>query len=420
MGQRLGLRREEAGAVAAAFLYFFVLLGGYYVLRPIRDAMAVEAGAGRLDELFGWVFGSMLALVPAWSWLVARVPRRRVIPVAYEICTAMLVGFACWWAAGGPKTTIAQVFFVWLSVYNVFVVSVFWAFMADVWREEQARRLYGLIAAGGSAGAIAGPAVVAHFATRVGIAVLLLLAAALLQVAVLCVAWLVRWARTHAAGPLGPQAERRVGGNALAGFVLAVRNPYLAAVALVIILYSLGSTVLYIEQTRIVRQALPDTESRVALFSQVDLTVNALTTAIEVLGTGWVMSRLGLAAALLVLPALTAAGLGLYGAFSTLAVLIVVGVSRRVAHFALERPAREALFTVVGPEEKYKSKSFLDTVVYRGADWLASKSHAAISALGVAGSSIALGFAPLALVGIPLAFYLARRQKALAGQGAAS
>lgn len=413
------VRREEIGAVALSFAYFFLLLSGYYVLRPIRDAMAVEAGVGRLDELFAWTFGSMLVVVPAWSWLVARVPRRRVIPVAYEVFALMLAGFALWWIGGGDKARVAEVFFVWLSVYNVFVVSVFWAFMADVWREDQARRLYGLIAAGGSAGAIAGPAAVALFATKLGIVPLLILAAALLQVAVVCVVGLVRWARTHASGALAAHAEERVGGSAFAGFLLAARNPYLAGVALMITLYALGSTVLYVEQTRIVKDALPDAASRVALFSKVDLAINTLTTAIEVIGTGWVMSRLGLGAALVVLPALTVVGLAAYGFVPTLAVLIVVGVSRRVAHFALERPAREALFTVVGPEEKYKAKSFLDTVVYRGADWLASKSHAAVAALGVAGPMIALSFAPIALVGIPLAFYLARRQKALAAQGVA-
>ena len=417
MRHRLGLRRGEAGAVAVAFVLFFVLLAGYYVLRPIRDAMAVEAEVGRLDELFAWTFGSMLVVVPAWSWLVARVARRRLLLLAYEIFAAMLVGFASWWATDGAKPAIAQIFFVWLSVYTVFVVSVFWAFMADVWREGQARRLYGLIAAGGSAGAIAGPALVALLAKQAGIVPLLLLAAALLQVAVLCVLWLVRWARTHAAGALGVHAEERVGGNAFAGFRLAARDPYLAGIALVITLYALGSTVLYVEQTRIVKEALPDAASRVALFAKIDLVSNTLTTGIELIGTGWVMTRLGLSTALVVLPTVTAAGLAVYGLFPTLAVLIVVVISRRVVHFALERPAREALFTVVGPEEKYKAKSFLDTVAYRGADWLAAKSHAAISALGAAGASIALGFAPIALLGIPLAFYLARRQKALAEQG---
>jgi len=203
------VRREEFGAVALSFAYFFVLLSGYYVLRPIRDAMAVEAGVGRLDELFAWTFGSMLVVVPAWSWLVARVPRQRVISVAYEVFALMLAGFAAWWVGGGDKATIAEVFFVWLSVYNVFVVSVFWAFMADVWREDQARRLYGLIAAGGSAGAIAGPAAVALFAKQLGIVPLLILAAALLQVAVLCVARLVRWARTHPSGALAAHEVRQ-------------------------------------------------------------------------------------------------------------------------------------------------------------------------------------------------------------------
>lgn len=419
MALRFGIREGEAGAVAVSFLYFFVLLAGYYVLRPIRDAMAVEAGAGRLPELFAWTFGSMLVIVPAWSWLVARVPRRRVIPIAYEAFALMLAGFAAWWLAGGDKTTIAQVFFVWLSVYNVFVVSVFWAFMADLWREDQARRLYGLIAAGGSAGAIAGPAVVALFAKQVGIVPLLFLAAALLQVAVACVFVLVRWAKARSSGAIAGHVEEKVGGGAFAGFLLAAKSPYLAGIALMIALYALGSTTLYVEQTRLLKDALPDAASRAALLSKVDLTQNTLVALIEIVGTGWIMTRLGLSAALVVLPALTVGGLAVYGFFPTLGVLIVVGVARRVAHFALERPAREALFTVVSAEEKYKAKSFLDTVVYRGSDWLATKLQDFVAVFGIAGPAVALGIAPVALVGIPLAFYLARRQKALAAQGVA-
>lgn len=415
-----GVRREELGAVAAAFVYFFVLLAGYYVLRPIRDAMAVEAGVGRLPELFGWTFASMFVLVPAWSWLVARVPRQRVIPIAYEAFALMLAGFAAWWSAGGDKTTIAQVFFVWLSVYNVFVVSVFWAFMADLWREDQARRLYGLIAAGGSAGAIAGPVVVALFATKIGIVPLLIVAALLLQVAVACVFRLVGWARERSSGAIAGHVGERVGGGVFAGFRLAATSPYLAGIALMIALYALGSTTLYVEQTRLLKDALPDAASRASLLSRVDLVQNTLVALVEIVGTGWIMSRLGLSVALVVLPALTVAGLAVYGWFPTLPVLIAVGVARRVAHFALERPAREALFTVVTAEEKYKAKSFLDTVVYRGSDWLATQLQAGAAALGVAGPAIALAFAPVALVGLPLAFYLARRQKALAAQGASS
>ena len=410
-----GVRRDEWSAVAVAFLYFFALLSGYYVLRPIRDAMAVEAGVGRLGELFGWTFGSMLVLVPAWSWVVARFARGRVVLVAYEAFAVMLGMFAAVWAAGVARAALAEIFFVWLSVYNVFVVSTFWAFLADVFREDQARRLYGLVAAGGSAGAVAGPAVAALFAERVGIVPLLVIAAVLLQVCILCSLWLVRWSRSHASGPVGRRAAARIGGSPLAGFGLALRSPYLLGIAGLILLYALGSTLLYMEQTRIVKDALPDAAARVALFSKVDLGINVATVLIEIVGTGWVMTRLGLAAALVVLPALTGLGLAAYGLVPTLGVLIAAGASRRVAHFALEKPAREALFTVVGPEEKYKAKSFLDTVVYRGGDWLAGSGYTTITA-SISGPALALGFAPVALAGLPLAFFLARRQRALAAQ----
>ena len=277
-----------------------------------------------------------------------------------------------------------------------------------------AQRLFGFVAAGGSVGALVAPLVVGRVAPKLGIVPLLIAAAVLLQVGVVCVGRLVRWSRENDAGALAGHASERVGGGILAGFRLTARSPYLLGVALLITLYSLGSTILYVEQTRLVAEAIPDRGARVALFANVDLTINTLTTVIELVGTGWVMSRLGLGVALVCLPALTVVGMTVYGFFPTLAVLIVVGVARRVVYFALERPARETLFTVVTAEEKYKAKSFLDTVVYRGADWCASKLPDVAGAIGVVGPAIALAFAPVAALGLPLAFFLARRQRALA------
>jgi len=414
------VHRHEAAAVAVAFAYFFCLLSGYYLLRPIRDEMGIAAGTGRLGELFGWTFLSMLLLVPAWSALVARAPRRLIIPIAYQIFSLMLVGYALAWAAGGARPVVARVFFVWLSVYNVFVVSVFWSLMVDLFQAEQARRLFGLVAAGGSCGALAGPVVASLFAQRVGIVPLLIVAALLLQVCVGCVGWLVRWARRHGSGELASRADTRVGGGLLAGFGAIVRSPFLAGIAGIITLYALASTVLYSEQARLVPLSITDSGERVAFFSRIDLTINATTLAIELLGTGWVMTRLGLAAALVALPALTATGLVAFGLYPTLGVLVVVGVSRRIAHFALEKPAREALFTVVPAEEKYKAKSCLDTVVYRGADWVAAAGHQALLGAGLAGPAIVLGLAPIAALGLPLATRLARRHASLEAKGVRS
>ena len=414
------VHRHEVAAVAVAFAYFFCLLSGYYLLRPIRDEMGILAGTGRLGELFGWTFLSMLLLVPAWSAVVSRAPRRLVIPIAYQLFSLMLVGFALAWAAGGARPVVARVFFVWLSVYNVFVVSVFWSLMVDLFQAEQARRLFGLVAAGGSCGALAGPVVASLSAQRVGIVPLLIVAALLLQVCVGCVGWLVRWARRHGTGDLARGADTRVGGGLLAGFAAIVRSPFLAGIAALITLYALASTVLYTEQARLVPLSIPDSGERVAFFSRIDLTINATTLAIELLGTGWVMTRLGLATALLALPAITATGLVAFGLYPTLAVLVVVGVSRRIAHFALEKPAREALFTVVPAEEKYKAKSCLDTVVYRGTDWVAAAGHQALVAAGLAGPAVVLGLAPVAALGLPLAVLMARRHASLETEGVRS
>lgn len=343
--------RDEGIAAAWSFAYFFLLLSGYYVLRPIRDEMGISAGAGKLDELFTWTFLGMLVLVPAWSWVVARYPRRRIIPIAYHAFAACLVGFAAAWSSDLPEHIVAQVFFVWLSVYNVFVVSVFWSFMADVYNPEQAKRLYGVIAAGGSAGAIAGPLATALLVERLGLVPMLAIAAILLELCVVCVVALVRRSKAAGPGALSRHADEIIGGSSFAGFRLAVRSPYLLAIGGQIALYGLVSTVLYFEQARMVAAAVPDAAARTALFAKVDLAVNVLTVLVEVVATGWILSRVGLAVALVTLPVLTIFGSFALAATTTLPVLIVFGVARRVAHFAVDRPAREVLFTVVGGEE---------------------------------------------------------------------
>ena len=252
--------------------------------------MGISGGRAKLDELFTWTFVAMLLLVPAWSWIVARFPRRRIIPIAYHVFAACLVGFAAAWAYGLDRPVLSRIFFVWLSVYNVFVVSVFWSFMADVFDSGQAKRLYGFIAAGGSAGAIAGPLATALLVERLGLAPMLLLAAILLELCVLCVAALVRWSREARPGALSRHADQRIGGSAFAGFGLMVRSPYLLAIGGQIVLYAIVSTILYFEQARMVEAALPDPAARTALFAKVDLSINVLNVLIELLATGFVMT----------------------------------------------------------------------------------------------------------------------------------
>ena len=379
------LRAEphEVPALAWAFAYFFLLLASYYVLRPLRDALAVELGSEALKPLFAATFAAMLALVPLYGWLASRLPRARLLPAVYGFFTLNLLVFTL---ALNPF-----VFFVWLSVFNLFVVSVFWSFMSDIFEPRQAARLYGTIAAGGSCGAIAGP-LLAAWTPQSGF--LLVSAAALLAGTMVCIGALARWAKRHPR-PAEPSAEAALGGSILAGARAALSSPFLLAICGYLLCYTALSTALYFQQVDIVREAVPEPQSRTRLFASVDLLVNALTLVVQVLAFSRLAPLLGPAGMLAAVPLLSVAGFLWLGATPTLAALIAFGVTRRVGEFAISKPAREALFTIVPREERYKAKSFIDTVVYRGGDALAGWLFAGVSAFVAA--AVAAGWTVLAL-----------------------
>jgi ATP:ADP antiporter, AAA family len=363
------LRAEphELPALAWAFAYFFLLLSSYYMLRPVRDSLAVGLGTEALQWLFTATLAAMLALVPLFGWLCSRLPRKKLLPAVYAFFVLNLLGFAL--------ELEARVFFVWLSVFNLFVISVFWSFMSDIFDGGQAARLYGTIAAGGSCGAIAGPLLAALIPQS---KVLLVVSAALLA----------RWAAAHPrAGDPPPDAP--LGGSILAGARAALSSPFLLAICGYLLCYTALSTALYFQQVEIVRDAIPDPAERTRLFASIDFLVNGLTLAIQVLAFSRLAPILGPAGMLAVVPLLSVAGFLWLGATPTLAALIAFGVTRRVGEFAVSKPAREALFTIVPREERYKAKNFIDTVVYRGGDALAGWLFAGVSAFLAAGVSLA-------------------------------
>jgi AAA family ATP:ADP antiporter len=381
---------HELAALAWAFGYFFFLLCSYYLLRPVRDALAVGVGSQALQWLFTATFVAMLALVPVFGWLCSHFSRRTILPAVYAFFALNLLGFAI--------ELNPFVFFVWLSVFNLFVVSVFWSFMSDVFDAGQAARLYGTIAAGGSCGAIAGPLIAAAIPQS---RILLLISAFLLLATIVCVAMLARWARAHPrAGD--PPPEQPIGGSILAGARAALTSPFLLAICGYLLCYTALSTALYFQQVEIVRDAVPDPAERTRLFASVDLTVNSLTLVLQLFAFSRLAPRLGPAGMLAVVPLLSVAGFLWLGATPTLAALIAFGVTRRIGEFAISKPAREALFTVVPREERYKAKNFIDTVVYRGGDALAGWLFAGVSAFIAAAVSLAW---------TALAFYLGARMK---------
>jgi AAA family ATP:ADP antiporter len=409
---------DEVRALLWSFAYFLSLLCGYYVLRPLRDAMGIAGGVEKLHWLFTATFLAMLAAVPLFGWATSRLPRRRFLPYVYAFFIANLLAFYALLRGEGDHVYAARAFFVWTSVYNLFVVSVFWSFMADLYTNAQAKRLFGFIAAGGTIGALAGPALATALARSLGVASLLLVSAAFMAVAVVCIGRLIAWKeRRGAASPEEAAAEARpLGGSVLAAIPLLLRSPYLLGIALFMLLYTTTSTVLYFEQAEVVRDAFATARDRVAVFGAMDLAVNALTVLVQVFLTGRLVRALGLARALALLPVLLGIGFLVLGVAPVLAVIVVVQVLRRAGEYAVMRPAREMLFVVLGREEKYKAKNLLDTAVYRAGDAGSAWAYAGLRALGLGLGTIAFLAVPVAGAWAWLAHRLGRRQQALAAR----
>jgi len=414
LGRVVDVRPGEVAALAWAFAYFFTLLYGYYLLRPIREEMGIRGDVSKLAWVFTGTFVAMLAAVPLYSALVARVPRRRAVPWVYRFFALHLLIFWALVRADVAPAWVARAFFVWVSVYNLFVVSVFWSLLADLFTSAQGRRLFGFVAAGGSAGALLGSATVAWLAGRLGVAALVLVSAAFLEVSARCAAALARRAPPRDGREGRADAEdAALGGSAWAGFAAVARSRYLLGIAAQIVLFSVGSTFLYFNLARSVAAAFPDPASRAALFAKVDLAVSLAALATQSLATGRIVRRMGLGGALALVPVLSVAGFALAAAAPTFLALGAFQTARRAVHFAVERPAREVLFTVVTPAEKYKAKSFLDTFVYRGADAAAGWVHAGLAGLGLALPALSVAAVPFAAASTALALWLARRERAL-------
>ncbi|HEX4986360.1 MAG TPA: MFS transporter [Burkholderiales bacterium] len=392
------VRREEIAALLWSFAYFFCLLCSYYVLRPVRDEMGIQGGVDKLSWMFTATFIAMLAAVPLFGWASSRLSRRRLLPAVYFFFAANLLVFHGLMRSGTSPAPVAQAFFVWVSVYNLFVVSVFWSFMADLFRSDQAKRLYGFISAGGSCGALVGPLAVSLVAPQVGPANLLPVSAAMLCLCVLCISRLAAWSKRHPSERRSPpeRVEEPLGGGIFSGVTLALQSPYLIGICIYVMLGTLLGTFLYFHQANIVAVDIPSPGERTALFARIDLAVNVVTLFCQLFVVSRVIGRFGVGAALVALPVAGAFGFLAIGVFPTLAVLVVFQVIRRAAEYAISRPAREVLFTVLTREEKYKSKNFVDTVVFRGGDAASSWLFEGLRMLG-------LGFAGIAFVSVPIA-----------------
>ena len=407
----------EGRALLWSFSYFFALLCSYYIVRPMRDEMGILGGVENLQWLFTGTLLAMTAAIPLFGWVSSRFPRRQFLPYVYFFFIVMLLLFYSLMRWQVAPSYVARAFFIWASVFNLFVVSVFWSFMTDLYSNAQARRLFGFIAAGGTVGALTGPALTAILVHPLGAKNLLLVSAMFLSWAIICIARLSVWSESNMTSkdePPAKQKEKLISGGIWAGIAMVIRSPYLLGICLLMLLFTTLATFLYLMQAQIIRDAFVDSSQRTAVFAAIDLAVNALTLVLQVFLTSRLIKWFGLAAVLAIIPVLLALGFTLLGISPVLSVLLVVQVIRRAGNYAVMRPAREMLYVVLSREEKYKAKNFIDTVVYRTGDAISAWVYTAMRSIGMSLSGIALIAVPLAMVWAWIAFGLGRQQAKIA------
>jgi ATP:ADP antiporter, AAA family len=410
------VRPHEVAVVAWCWLTIFCVLSSYYIMRPIRDQAGVAGGVNNLQWLFTGTLVVMLLLNVPFAYLVKHLPRRRFIAITYHFFACNILLFGVLFHAADPAQTVwvGRAFFIWASVFNLFVVSMFWQLNVDVFSPEQGTRLFGVIAAGATLGAIVGSAVTASLARHVPPLLLLIGAAILLEIAVFSAGRLSRLSAARERPAAAAAAEAPIGGGVLAGITHVARSPYLANVAVFLLLFSITSTFLYFQQAAIVSGAFRDRAAQTEFFARVDLAVNALTLVVQLFLTSRIVVMLGVALTLGVLPAMTIAGFGAIALLPTIMAVAAFQVVRRAADYAVARPARELLYTVASREDRYKAKSVIDTVVYRTGDQLGAWSVALLRALGLGASQVSIAAIPLAALWLVNALWLGRRQERLA------
>jgi AAA family ATP:ADP antiporter len=348
---------------------------------------------------------------------VARYPRRVFVPFANRFFAAnLLLFFALFRLLPAQDLPWAgRVFFVWTSVFNLFVVSVFWSFMADVFTTVQGKRLFGFIGFGGTLGGIAGSAATASLAPVIGPVNLLLISMVLLELSTLAVRRLSSLSRVWAAGrSRSSDNDAVIGGGTFTGIREALSNPYLLGICAYMLLFTIGSTILYFQQAAIADRAYTDPGLRTAFFARIDLAVNVLTLATQMFLTGRIVKALGVPLTLTLLPALSVIGFLVLGAAPTVAAFVAFQVLRRAGEFAIARPTREVLYTVMSREDKYKAKNFIDTFIYRAGDQIGAWTMAGLAAIGLSVATVSYAAAPLSLVWLGIGWWLGKQQEARA------
>jgi AAA family ATP:ADP antiporter len=409
------VERHELPSVVVAFFLFFCVLGGYFAVRPVRETIGTILGRNRVADLYVATWIASLAIVPIYGAVVAKVRRSVFLPLIYGFVAVALAIVGGVLQNHSKNVAVGQFFYVFISVLSLFLVSVFWSFLVELFDSGQAKRLFPVIAAGGTAGALVGPLFTDLAARSIGNGGILFVGAGLFALAVILQAILIRLWRTgpepnrERGGPHYQSRDRALGGNPLAGITLVLRSPYLLGIAAYVALLATANTFLYFEQLRLVATTFADTQTRTSVFARIDWIVQSLTILGQLFITGRIASRLGLVVLLTIIPVAIFFGfiaLAMWNTFMLLAVVIIV---RRSGEYAFVRPGREMLWTPMSKETKYKAKNFVDVPVYRGADAAVAQLQGAIQGAGFGVQTLALLGALAAALWTVNGWWLGRR-----------
>ncbi len=409
LGKYAKVEPSEAPAVMAAFGLFFFVLGGYFAVRPVRETIGSVLGSDRVSDL--WILTSIgaIVIVPLYGWLVGQIKRSVLLPAIYIFVAVAFAVFGVLFARTPENETLGSTFYVGISVLNLMLVSVFWSFLLELFNSQQTKRLFGVIAAGGTFGALVGPLITDLSVQRVGTSGVLFIGSAMFVGAVICQRILINvWT---APGNAGVTSDRPIGGNPFAGFGIVLKSPYLIMIAVFVVLLSTANTLLYFEQLEIVARTFEDRDQRTQVFARIDYVVQTLTILSQFFLTGRIAARLGVTALLVAVPLIITVGFFAIAASGTFAVLAVVLVVRRWGEYAFIRPGREMLFSKLDTESKYKAKNLIDVPVYRGADALVAQFQNAVRDSGATGATIALMGAGAALAWAGVGAWLGTRHE---------
>ena len=411
---------DESRVALWAAVYYFSLMCSYFIIKPLRDEMGVVSGVENLQYLFTATFLVMLLIVPVFGWISSRYSREQFLPFVYGFFICNILLFFVLFKTHLSEVYVARIFYVWVSVFNLFVVSVFWSFMSEIFTSEQAKRLFTFIAAGGTIGGIAGPAITTGLVTILGPENLLIISGIFLGIALYSIHRLHVWHlslvndRETRGGADSLQPVQLMNSGIMAGVRLVFRSRYLLGICSLILLYTALATFLYFQQLTIVDAAFDEPAKRTAIFGIIELFTNGLTLFLQFIVTRKIVKRFGMAPVLALIPFLLCFGFLALWIAPVLGVIITVQVIRRAGNYAITRPMREMLYVVLSKEEKYKAKNFIDTAIYRGGDMASAWLYSGLSiGLGLSLSTIALLAVPICGIWTLIAFKLGKSQESI-------